>query len=274
MGEKENGRKGVIGTAKQTRQRPIKIQLLPLNSPSLRCRSSVITWWFRTQGGLSSRRPLKDSLATPSVLIIRTPTHCLSLLHHLPQASHPDPQSLEKTPGQRWTRGSWMGPGLAFVWPYCRVPLFTQSLTLYVFLSLNCIGLCCPLVNQYHLSNDISNSIQRGLTRWWVFRGRAGGNEPCKCRPTALFPSITEPVYTYIYLSTKPCLSMYPNHIATYNICMYSMMVSYYLYTTLCLFVNSQMVHSCGHVFFCGGGWVFFSFRLSTLESIGELTAS
>lgn len=37
-----------------------------------------------------------------------------------------------------------MGPGLAFVWPYCRVPLFTQSLTLYVFLSLNCIGLCCP----------------------------------------------------------------------------------------------------------------------------------
>lgn len=34
-GEKECGRKSVIRTAKQTGQRPIKIQLLPLNSPLL-----------------------------------------------------------------------------------------------------------------------------------------------------------------------------------------------------------------------------------------------
>lgn len=93
--------------------------------------------------------------------------HTTSLHHLLPQASHPDPQSLEKTLGQQRTRGFWMGPGLAFVWPYCRFPLFTQSSMLYVFLSLNCIGLCCPLVNQYRLCNDISRSIQQGLSRWW-----------------------------------------------------------------------------------------------------------
>lgn len=58
-----------------------------------------------------------------------------------------------------------MGPELAFVWPCCKVSLFTQSLTLYVFLSPNCIGLCCPAVNQYLLSNDISSSIQQDLSR-------------------------------------------------------------------------------------------------------------
>lgn len=63
-------------------------------------------------------------------------------------------------------RSSWKGSELAFVWTYCSVPLFTQSLKLYVLLSLNCIGLCCPLVSQYHLSDDISSSIQRGISRW------------------------------------------------------------------------------------------------------------
>lgn len=125
-----------------------------------------------------------------------------------------------------------MGPGLAFVWPYCRVPLFTQSLTLYAFLSLNCIGLCCPLVNQYHLSNDISNSIQRGLSRWWLFPGRAGWNEPCKyisasCAPTMAYLHVNMSVCTSGFLSLSICLSR-----------------------TLCAFVDSQSTHSWGHVVF------------------------
>lgn len=177
-GEEGNGRKRAISRAKQTRRRPIKIQLLPLNSPLLEMqiiRDHLIV----PDTGRAKLSPA--SQRQPSNTLCPYPSghpHTASLLCHLPQASHPDPQSLEKTPGQRWTRGSWMGPGLAFVRPHCRVPLFTQSLTLYVFLSLNCIGLCCPLVNQYHLSTDISNSIQQSLSRWWVFRGRAGGNEP------------------------------------------------------------------------------------------------
>lgn len=53
-------------------------------------------------------------------------------------------------------------------WPLSRPAsvslLFTQSLMLYVFLSLNCVAFAAPSVNQYYLSNDISSSIQ-GLSR-------------------------------------------------------------------------------------------------------------
>lgn len=77
----------------------------------------------------------------------------------------PRPSLLGEDPNPRI---SWKGSELAFVWTYCSVPLFTQSLKLYVLLSLNCIGLCCPLVSQYHLSDDISSSIQQGISRCFV----------------------------------------------------------------------------------------------------------
>ncbi len=85
-------------------------------------------------------------------------------------ATSPRPPTQTLNPWRRpQANGEQGAPEWALDWPLsgptAESLLFTQSLTLYVFLSLNCIGLCCPLVNQYHLSNDISNTIQQGLSR-------------------------------------------------------------------------------------------------------------
>lgn len=186
----------MICSEKQTRQWPIKMQLFPFNS-------LILEMQIIRDHLIILETSLRDSLATPSVFI---PLDTYTLpLHHLPQASHLDPQSLEKTPGQQRTRGSWKGPGRGFVWLYCRFPLFTQSSMLYVFLSLNCIGLCCPLVNQYHLSNDISGSIQQGLSRWWELCERGGGTETymktlCSLNPLHAFFII---ILHFIYFCTS-----------------------------------------------------------------------
>ena len=130
---------------------------------------------------------------------------------------------------------------------------------LYVFLSLNCIGLCCLLVNQYLLSNDISSSIQQGFSRWWVFRGRAGGNGPCKYVPTVLSFAIINTLHICFhipsllmrYMSTKTPQTQYSSTLSINN------------FSRLLFIPTSRCVLFC-----CmSAGWLW------SLESFGELAA-
>lgn len=129
-------------TAKQTSPRSIKTDIPPLNSPVL---EMLINRAHLSVPDIGRAKLLSASQNHPSNTLCPFSSghpHSASLIF----STSPRPPTQTLIPWRRpqtneGARNSWMGPELAFVWSYCRVPLLTQSLTIYVFLSLNCIGL-------------------------------------------------------------------------------------------------------------------------------------